>query len=268
MILIELCFVKKVSTQANESLSKNKVLMNQVFEKDLKNKLKEIMDGFDEVSKKLSNLNSICKPNNEEDDFIEEIEQIVDKLKVFVATAPMKYFEEIYNEVDMKSKKIIEQENEIQTLQSKIKQSNDEVQASEMNINDMLAKDEKKKKKISELMDELSLKNSKIIEQQNCIQILETALREQSNIAELEQLLTVVKSKNDRIQELEQTISSSESGTHEKDSKDDRILILEEALRQSVLIATERERVFDREEQERLGMLEKVRKVMIYQSIY
>lgn len=115
-----------------------------------------------------------------------------------------------------------------------------------------------KKKKISELMDELGIKNSKIMEQQNCIHILESALRENSNIAELEQLLAVIKSKDDRINELEQLLNSSSINFNTNKIKDDRIIELEEALKQSVLIATEREKIFYDEEKERLKMIEKV----------
>lgn len=117
---------------------------------------------------------------------------------------------------------------------------------------------DKKNRKISDLMDELSVKNSKIMEQQNCIHILESALRENSNIAELEQLLTVIKSKDDRVSELEQLLNASNINYDADKSKDDRISELEEALKESVLIAAEREKIFYEEEKGRLKMVERV----------
>lgn len=128
----------------------------------------------------------------------------------------------------------------------------------EKSINTTNSEIDRKKNKISELMDELGIKNSKIMEQQNCIHILESALRENSNIAELEQLLAVIKSKDDRINELEQLLNSSSINFNTSKIKDDRIVELEEALKQSVLIATEREKIFYQEEKERLKLMEKV----------
>lgn len=114
------------------------------------------------------------------------------------------------------------------------------------------------KEKVSTLTDELAIKNSKIMEQQNCIHILESTLREKSNMAELEQLLTVVKSKDDRINELEQLLKASNITYEVNVLKDERILELENALKESLLVAAEREKVFYKEEQERICLVEKV----------
>lgn len=115
-------------------------------------------------------------------------------------------------------------------------------------------------RKISSLSKEIAVKNSKIIEQQRCISILEEALRENNNIAEFEQLLAVVRSKDERITELEQIINKK-SGTMTADFKDKRILELEDALKESFLIAAEREKVFYEEEQRRIATLQKMRKM-------
>lgn len=112
-------------------------------------------------------------------------------------------------------------------------------------------------RKISSLSKEIAMKNSKIIEQQRCVSILEEALRENNNIAEFEQLLAVVRSKDERITELEQIINKK-SGTMAADYKDKRILELEDALKESFTIAAEREKVFYEEEQRRIATLHKV----------
>lgn len=111
--------------------------------------------------------------------------------------------------------------------------------------------------KISDLSKEIGIKNSKIIEQQRCISILEDALRENNNIAEFEQLLAVVRSKDERINELEQIINRK-SGSVAAEYKEKRILELEEALKESFMIAAEREKVFYEEEQRRIETLRKV----------
>lgn len=111
-------------------------------------------------------------------------------------------------------------------------------------------------RKISDLSKEMDIKNSKIIEQQRCISILEEALRENNNIAEFEQLLAVVRSKDERINELEQIVNKKALVT--VDFKDKRIHELEEALKESFLIAAEREKVFYEEEQRRIDTLNKV----------
>lgn len=111
-------------------------------------------------------------------------------------------------------------------------------------------------RKISELTKEMEIKNSKIIEQQRCISILEEALRENNNIAEFEQLLAVVRSKDERINELEQIVNKK-SGMM-TDCKDKRILELEEALKESFMVAAEREKVFYQEEQRRIETLHRV----------
>lgn len=113
-------------------------------------------------------------------------------------------------------------------------------------------------RKISELSREIEIKNSKIIEQQRCISILEDALRENNNIAEFEHLLAVVRSKDERINELEQMVNKK-AVTVSPDYKESRILELEEALKESFMIAAEREKVFDEEEQRRIETLQKVR---------
>ncbi|KAL4713662.1 hypothetical protein ACJJTC_004193, partial [Scirpophaga incertulas] len=115
-------------------------------------------------------------------------------------------------------------------------------------------------RKISDLTKEIAIKNSKIIEQQRCISILEDALRENNNIAEFEQLLAVVRSKDERINELELVVNKK-SGKAVADYKDKRILELEDALKESVLIAAEREKVFYEEEQRRIETLQKMRKM-------
>lgn len=112
-------------------------------------------------------------------------------------------------------------------------------------------------RKISDMTKEMAVKNSKIIEQQRCISILEEALRENNNIAEFEQLLAVVRSKDERINELEQVINKK-SGATVADYKDKRILELEDALKESFMIAAEREKVFYDEEQRRIETLQKV----------
>lgn len=112
-------------------------------------------------------------------------------------------------------------------------------------------------RKITALSREIEVKNSKIIEQQRCISILEEALRENNNIAEFEQLLAVVRSKDERINELEQ-ILNKKSGVMSSDYKEKRILELEEALKESFMIAAEREKVFYEEEQRRIETLRKV----------
>lgn len=112
-------------------------------------------------------------------------------------------------------------------------------------------------RKITDLTREMEVKNSKIIEQQRCISILEEALRENNNIAEFEQLLAVVRSKDERINELEQ-ILNRKSGVMSSDYKEKRILELEEALKESFMIAAEREKVFYEEEQRRIETLRKV----------
>lgn len=112
-------------------------------------------------------------------------------------------------------------------------------------------------RKITDLAREMEVKNSKIIEQQRCISILEEALRENNNIAEFEQLLAVVRSKDERINELEQIVNRK-SGVMSSDYKEKRILELEEALKESIMIAAEREKVFYEEEQRRIETLRKV----------
>lgn len=114
-------------------------------------------------------------------------------------------------------------------------------------------------RKISDMAKEIAVKNSKIIEQQRCISILEDALRENNNIAEFEQLLAVVRSKDERINELEQIINKK-SGVAVADYKDKRICELEDALKESFMIAAEREKVFYVEEQRRIETLHKVMK--------
>ncbi|KPJ18587.1 hypothetical protein RR48_02823 [Papilio machaon] len=108
----------------------------------------------------------------------------------------------------------------------------------------------------SDLTREMEIKNSKIIEQQRCIAILEDALRENNNIAEFEQLLAVVRSKDERINELEQMINNKVI-TVSADNKESRILELEDALKESIMIAAEREKVFNEEEQRRIETLQK-----------
>lgn len=112
-------------------------------------------------------------------------------------------------------------------------------------------------RKISELTKEMAIKNSKLIEQQRCISILEEALRENNNIAEFEQLLAVVRSKDERINELEQIVNKN-SVSNPSDGKDKRILELEDALKESFLIAAEREKIFYEEEQRRIETLRRV----------
>lgn len=112
-------------------------------------------------------------------------------------------------------------------------------------------------RKITDLAREMEVKNSKIIEQQRCLSILEEALRENNNIAEFEQLLAVVRSKDERINELEHIVNRK-SGVISLDYKEKRILELEEALKESFMIASEREKVFYEEEQRRIETLKKV----------
>lgn len=121
-------------------------------------------------------------------------------------------------------------------------------------------------RKITALSREMEIKNSKIIEQQRCISILEEALRENNNIAEFEQLLAVVRSKDERINELEQIVNRK-SGVMSSDYKEKRILELEEALKESFMIAAEREKVFYEEEQRRIETLRKVSTFVIYTYI-
>lgn len=111
-------------------------------------------------------------------------------------------------------------------------------------------------RKITELSKEIEIKNSKIIEQQRCISILEDALRENNNITEFEQLLAVVRSKDERINELELIVSKK--GGVAVDYKEKRIRELEEALKESFMIAAEREKIFYEEEQRRIDTLHKV----------
>lgn len=132
----------------------------------------------------------------------------------------------------------------------------------EENMGTFQSRAHKLTQKISNLTKEIGIKNSKIIEQQRCIAILEDALRENNNIAEFEQLLAVVRSKDERINELEQIINRK-TGATIADYKDRRICELEEALKESVLIAAEREKVFYDEEQKRIDTLHKVRLTMI-----
>lgn len=112
-------------------------------------------------------------------------------------------------------------------------------------------------RKICDMTKEIGIKNSKIIEQQRCISILEEALRENNNIAEFEQLLAVVRSKDERINELEQIVNKK-CVTNPSECKDKRILELEDALKESFMIAAEREKVFYEEEQRRIETLRKV----------
>lgn len=112
-------------------------------------------------------------------------------------------------------------------------------------------------RKVSDQCKEIDIKNSKIIEQQRCVSILEEALRENNNIAEFEQLLAVVRSKDERINELE-LILNKKSANGIADYKDKRITELEEALKESFMIAAEREKVFYEEEQRRIATLNKV----------
>lgn len=111
-------------------------------------------------------------------------------------------------------------------------------------------------RKISQLTKEMGIKNSKIMEQQRCLSILEEALRENNNIAEFEHLLAVVRSKDERINVLEKGVNKR-SGLS-TDCKDKRILELEEALKESFMVAAEREKVFYQEEQRRIETLHKV----------
>lgn len=115
-------------------------------------------------------------------------------------------------------------------------------------------------RKISELTKEMAIKNSKLIEQQRCISILEEALRENNNIAEFEQLLAVVRSKDERINELEQIVNKN-SVSNPSDGKEKRILELEDALKESFLIAAEREKIFYEEEQRRIETLRRMGKM-------
>lgn len=112
-------------------------------------------------------------------------------------------------------------------------------------------------RKIANLTKEIEIKNSKIIEQQRCISILEDALRENNNITEFEQLLAVVRSKDERISELEKIVNKKPGATCTK-YNDKRILELEDALKESFMIAAEREKVFYEEEQKRIETLQKV----------
>lgn len=112
-------------------------------------------------------------------------------------------------------------------------------------------------RKVANLTKEIEVKNAKILEQQRCISILEDALRENNNIAEFEQLLAVVRSKDERINELEQVLNKN-PGVIPLNNNDKRILELEEALKESFLIAAEREKVFYEEEQKRIETLQKV----------
>lgn len=112
-------------------------------------------------------------------------------------------------------------------------------------------------RKIYDMTKEMGIKNSKIIEQQRCISILEEALRENNNIAEFEQLLAVVRSKDERINELEKIVNKK-CVLNATDCKDRRILELEEALKESFMIAAEREKVFYEEEQRRIETLRRV----------
>ncbi|XP_047509974.1 ELKS/Rab6-interacting/CAST family member 1-like [Pieris napi] len=114
-------------------------------------------------------------------------------------------------------------------------------------------------RKITDLTKEIEIKNSKIIEQQRSISILEEALRENNNIAEFEQLLAVIRSKDERIEELENILNKS--GDTRKFYKDKRILKLEEALKESILIAAEREKVFYEEEKRRIEAITKMKKM-------
>ncbi|XP_022115304.2 ELKS/Rab6-interacting/CAST family member 1 [Pieris rapae] len=118
---------------------------------------------------------------------------------------------------------------------------------------------QKLSRKITDLTKEIEIKNSKIIEQQRSISILEEALRENNNIAEFEQLLAVIRSKDERIEELENMLNKS--GDTRKFYKDKRILKLEEALKESILIAAEREKVFYKEEKRRIEALTKMKKM-------
>ncbi|XP_041971372.1 ELKS/Rab6-interacting/CAST family member 1-like [Aricia agestis] len=115
-------------------------------------------------------------------------------------------------------------------------------------------------RKVCNLTKEIEIKNSKIIEQQRCISILEDALRDNNNIAEFEQLLAVIRSKDERINDLERIINNK-SGAISKIFKDKRILELEDALKESFLIAAEREKVFYEEEQQRIEALQKMKKM-------
>lgn len=121
-------------------------------------------------------------------------------------------------------------------------------------------------RKVTNLTKEIAMKNSKIIEQQRCISILEEALRENNNIAEFEQLLAVVRSKDERINELEQFVNEN-CGTQTTGSKDNRILELEEALKESFMVAAEREKVFYNEEQRRIETINKVINKLYYYNL-
>lgn len=112
-------------------------------------------------------------------------------------------------------------------------------------------------RKIANLTGEIEVKNTKIIEQQRCISILEDALRDNNNITEFEQLLAVVRSKDERIHELEQIVNKKPGAMYTV-YNDKRILELEEALKEAFLIASEREKVFYEEEQKRIETLKKV----------
>ncbi|CAG9568675.1 unnamed protein product [Danaus chrysippus] len=122
---------------------------------------------------------------------------------------------------------------------------------------------QKLSRKITDMTKEIEIKNTKIIEQQKCISILEDALRDNNNIAELEQLLLVVRSKDERIHELERFLKTpgvGEPGTGIREPGT-RIKELEDALKESVVIATERERVFYEEEQKRIETIRKMKKL-------
>lgn len=88
-----------------------------------------------------------------------------------------------------------------------------------------------------ELLKELSVKESRITDLENDVAELEQALTERGSMAELEELVEVVKMKNDRIEELE------------------------EALRESVRITADREKILQDEQMNRKHIMEKVGKL-------
>lgn len=88
-----------------------------------------------------------------------------------------------------------------------------------------------------ELLRELSFKESRIADLESDVVELEQALTERGSMAELEELVDVVKMKNDRIEELE------------------------EALRESVRITADRENLLQEEQMNRKHIMEKVGKL-------
>ena len=170
---------------------------------------------------------------------IEEDENTSIKKQLLDKDQKMKEMEHALSEKD---NRIQEYEQQIVEWQDRLNKLRKEMRKLEKELGEYEAED------IGVLKEEIRVRDEKVVQLEEEIDSLERAFNERIDLEQIEELVSLVKEKEEREKELETDIRD----------KRDRIEELSEALRESVIITTEGEKMLKIEMKSKEGALERV----------